>query len=201
MHKSTKELNDNNDNDGDESSGSELIDRMSQDAANYVVLYINETSLGRSPHVEINITDTLKFNAIFYSGSDVSLISQEIYNKLISASIQVPVLPVENVVLVTAFGRKSKRIKQQVLIEFTMGGDSFEGVFMIASQLSNDAIIGCQFLQDYGICIDFNKGVISYVKNGIEKGQTFVTEARMSGERSDCKPARGENIPDTNTGH
>jgi hypothetical protein len=116
MHKSTKELNDNNDNDGDESSGSELIDISSRDAANYVVLYINETTLGTSPNVEINITDTLKCNAIFDSGSDLSLISQEVYNKLISANIQVPVLPVENVVLVTAFGRKSKRIKQQVLI-------------------------------------------------------------------------------------
>jgi hypothetical protein len=67
-------------------------------------------------------------------------------------------------VLVTAFGKRSKRIRHQALIEFTVGEDLFESVFMISSQLTNDAIIGCQFLRVYGIVIDFHKGTFSYVR-------------------------------------
>jgi hypothetical protein len=50
------------------------------------------------------------------------------------------------------------------LIEFTVGEDLFENVFMISSQLTNEAIIGCQFLREYGIVIDFHKGTFSYVR-------------------------------------
>jgi hypothetical protein len=42
----------------------------------------------------------------------------------------------ENVVLVTAFGRRLKKIRKQALIEFKIGEDEFEGVFMISSQLA-----------------------------------------------------------------
>jgi hypothetical protein len=142
--------------------------------------------------VEINITDKFKFNGILDSGSEVNLISEEVYDKLIRAGVQVPVLPVENVVLVTAFGKKSRRIRQQVLVEFTMGSDAFEGVFMVSPQLRNDAIIGCHFLQDYGICIDFSRGVVSYVRNDIVKEQTFVTEARIRNEKGESKQTRVE---------
>lgn len=79
------------------------------------------------------------------SGSEVNLLSEGIYEELSKSGLEVPVLPVENAVFVTAFGRKSKRIRHQALIEFTVGHDSFESVFMISSQLTNEAIIGCQF--------------------------------------------------------
>jgi hypothetical protein len=35
--------------------------------------------------------------------------------------------------------------------------------------------IGCQFLKEYGICMDFNKGAISYIRHGILKQHEFVT--------------------------
>jgi hypothetical protein len=60
----------------------------------------------------------------------------------------VPELPLENVVLVTAFGKSSNRIRRQALIEFTVGNDLFEGVFMITPRLANEAIIGCQLLKE-----------------------------------------------------
>jgi predicted aspartyl protease len=101
------------------------------------------------------------FTAILDSGSEVNLISQEIYEKLTKASTDIPVLPVENIVLVTAFGRRSNRIRIQAYVEFTIGADRFEQVFLVSSQLKNDVIIGCQFLKEFGVCIDFYKGAIS----------------------------------------
>jgi hypothetical protein len=143
------------------------------------VLFINESKLGYSPQMEIKISNKFVVNAILDSGSEVNLLSEVIYEELSKSGLGVPVLPVENVVLVTAFGRKSKRIRQQVLIDFTVGQDSFESVFMISYQLTNEAIIGCQFLIEYGIRINFDLGTFSYVRKGILKEHAFLTKAGL----------------------
>jgi hypothetical protein len=80
---------------------------------------------------------------------------------------EVPVLPLENVVLVKAFGRRSRKITRQALLEFAIGEDDFEGVFMMSPQLANEDIIGCQMLKEYGININVERGSISYVRDGL----------------------------------
>jgi hypothetical protein len=147
----------------DYDSECESSDEIETHDSDVLVFFINEATLGQSPQVEIMI-DNEAIHAILDSGSEVNLLSERGYQKLTQSGIDVPVLPVEHVVLVTAFGRRSKRIRHQALIEFTVGGDTFESVFMISSQLTNEAIIGCQFLREYGIVIDFHKGTFSYVR-------------------------------------
>jgi hypothetical protein len=53
-----------------------------------------------------------------------------------------------------AFGRRSRKVTRKALLEFTIGEDDFEGVFMISPQLANEAIIGCQLLKEYGTNIN-----------------------------------------------
>jgi hypothetical protein len=93
-------------------------------------------------------------------------LSENIYEQLLTA---VPQLPLENIVLATAFGKHSNRIRWQALIEFTVGKDLFEGVFMTMPQLANEAIIGCQLLKEYGISLNFSKESFksfSYAREG-----------------------------------
>jgi hypothetical protein len=45
---------------------------------------------------------------------------------------------------------------------------------MISPQLANEAIIGCQLLKEYGINTNFERGSISYVKDGIFRQQKFL---------------------------
>jgi hypothetical protein len=142
----------------DSNSEIKFIERSPHDVADCIGFFINETTLGQSPQIGI-IEDKFVINAILDSGSEVNLLSEGVYEKLIMAGVNIPVLPVGNVVLVTAFGKRSKRIKHQAFIDFTMGNDCFESVFMVSSQLKNEAIIGCQFLKEYGICINFDKRV------------------------------------------
>jgi hypothetical protein len=82
-----------------------------------------------------------------------------------------------------------------------MGTDLFEGVFTGASQLRNDAIIGCQFLKEYGICINFSKGSISYVRDDVLIEQAFITKARLQSincnDRGDTKEVILQNNPST----
>jgi hypothetical protein len=95
----------------------QLMERISEGMADYVVLFINETTLGLSPQLEIKVTGKFVVNVILDSSAEMNLISEEISEKLMKAAVQIPVLPVENVVLVTTFGERSRRIRSQVLIE------------------------------------------------------------------------------------
>jgi hypothetical protein len=150
-----------------------------EEEENYIVYFINENRLGQSPLLEIKVENKFSIQAILDSGSEVNLISQEVYEKLTTAGMNIPVLPVENIVLVTAFGKRSNRIRIQAYVEFMIGTDRFEQVFLVSSQLKNDMIIGCQFLQEFGVCIDFCKGAISYVRHGVQKEHEFVTSVEL----------------------
>jgi hypothetical protein len=57
------------------------------------------------------VLDKFKFTAILDSGSEVNLLSERIYEELTDAGVEIPILPVEGVVLVTAFGRPYLNLK------------------------------------------------------------------------------------------
>jgi hypothetical protein len=46
----------------------------------------------------------------------------------------------------TAFGKPTRKIWRQALVEFIISSEMIEGLFMISPQLVKGAIIGCQFL-------------------------------------------------------
>jgi hypothetical protein len=80
--------------------------------------------------MKIQVADKFDVNAILDSGSEVNLLAASVYEKIIKSGIELPILPVQGVVLVTAFGKKSKRIRYQTLIDFVIGEDPFESVFL-----------------------------------------------------------------------
>jgi hypothetical protein len=51
----------------------------------------------------------------------VNLLDQNIYDKLIDSGADIPTLPLENVILVTAFRKRSNIVKKQVMIQFSIG--------------------------------------------------------------------------------
>jgi hypothetical protein len=110
-----------------------------------IVCFINEKEMLTCPHIEIKLNSELTVSAICDTGSDANLLNEQIYDQLIERDIKIPTLPLENVALVTAFGKHTRRIKKQALIEFKIGEDVFETVFLIAHQLTNQAILGHQF--------------------------------------------------------
>jgi hypothetical protein len=79
------------------------------------ILFINEENLSKSPLVEVLFEGEVKVRAILDSGSDVNLLSQNVYDKLVSTGINIPTLPLENVILVTAFGKRSIRVRKQAM--------------------------------------------------------------------------------------
>jgi hypothetical protein len=70
------------------------IERNLTDTSDCIVFFINEASLCQS-QVEIKIADTIVINAILYSGSELILLSERVYEKLTQSGVDIPVLPVE----------------------------------------------------------------------------------------------------------
>jgi hypothetical protein len=54
-------------------------------------------------------------------------------------------ISINNAVLIIAFGNRSKRLKNQCYLEFTIGYDGCEGAFLVSFQLVNLVILGCDF--------------------------------------------------------
>jgi hypothetical protein len=48
---------------------------------------------------EINVAGRIVINAILDSGSEVDLLSERVYEKLTQAGVDIPVLPVEHVLM------------------------------------------------------------------------------------------------------
>jgi hypothetical protein len=141
------------------------------------VYFINENRVTKCPEIYIKFDNGHFLRAIIDSGSEVNIISEKAFEEINKGNQLIPILPVENIVLVTAIGRRSTKLKKQVLLEFMIGEDTFEGVFMVSSQLNNDAIIGCQLLKEYDITLHFGKNTISYIKEGLYRHK-FGTRQR-----------------------
>jgi hypothetical protein len=123
-------------------------------------------------------------NTILDSRSEVNLLSERLYEEFTQSGVDIPVLPVEHVI-VTAFGKRLNKIKQQALIEFTVGNDLFESVFMVSSQHTNEAIIGCQFLKEYGVGINVDRETFSYIRGAELREHSFVTKVGLKKVMSD----------------
>jgi hypothetical protein len=57
----------------------------------------------------------------------------------------------------------------------------FETIFLISPQLNNDAILGCQFLREHGVSINFSSETFEYVRNGVTRERVFAPKATMQG--------------------
>jgi hypothetical protein len=106
--------------------------------------------------------------------------------------MSVPTLPLDNVALVTAFGRRTKRIKRQALIEFFVGEDKFETIFLISPQVINSAILSAAFAKEYGITIDFVTKCFYYEKDGSRRGHWFDQSSGSSDARNTQQESKGD---------
>jgi hypothetical protein len=119
-------------------------------------------------------------------------LTEKLYDQLVEAGVSVPTLPLDNVALVTAFGRRTKRIKRQALIEFFVGEDKFETIFLISPQLINSAILYSAFTKVYEITIDFVTKCFYYEKEGSRRGHSFDRSSGISDARNTEQELKGD---------
>jgi hypothetical protein len=138
----------------------------SLDMSELTVFYINEANLNYCLHVEVRFGDQV---VDYYSdtGSEVSVISEKLYDQLVLEGIPTYEIGINNAVLITAFGKRTEWLKKQEYLEFAIGQDVFRNVFLVSPQLIGSVIIGCDFARDCGLIIDFNDECVSYKQDGI----------------------------------
>jgi hypothetical protein len=69
------------------------------------------------------------------TGSQISLLTEELYRNLRSESVEDLELGVQNAVLVSAFGNKTKRIRVQAMMPVRFDDSVMDHIFLISPQL------------------------------------------------------------------
>ena len=85
--------------------------------AGVTTYFINDENTKNGPHIDIKIGDR-NVKGVIDMGSEISLITEDLYAQLLSQGIEMLELNLQSTELVTAFGSRSRRIKKQVYIPF-----------------------------------------------------------------------------------
>jgi hypothetical protein len=108
--------------------------------------------------------------------SEISLITEDLYAHLLSQGLEME-LKLQSPVLVTAFGSRSRSIKKQVYIPFFIGNVCLEHIFLVFGQLTESLLIGDDFLQEYGLVVNFKTKCLMYDMEGNVKECKFTNKA------------------------
>jgi hypothetical protein len=52
-------------------------------------------------------------------------------------------------------------------------------IFLVSPQLNDDSILGCQFLREHGVSINFGSEMFEYVRNGVTRARAFAPKAKL----------------------
>jgi hypothetical protein len=91
------------------SAHTSIIDGRWQEIVN--IYYVNENNLYGCLHVQLDIGEA-KLVAVLDMGAEISVLLERIFEDLLAKGLRAPQLPVLNRVLITAFGNRTKRIKE-----------------------------------------------------------------------------------------
>jgi hypothetical protein len=133
----------------------EITDNLNRNVSNATIFSIGKGELQECPHVEVSVGNR-KIISLIDTGAEISVISQELFEKLMEDGIEIPTLPISNCLLEAAFGTKSQRIKRQALLNFTIDGSPYEAIALISPRLTMYMILGVDFFREYRvtICLD-----------------------------------------------
>jgi hypothetical protein len=80
---------------------------------------------------------------------------EELYQKLRSLGVEGLELGVQNAVLLSAFGNKTKRIRVQAMMPICIDSIVVDHIFLISPQLLTQALLGVDFCRMNNIIINF----------------------------------------------
>jgi hypothetical protein len=99
--------------------------------------------------------------ALLDTGCELSILNEQLYNKLRHLGLNCLELPTQHLNLVSAFNERSRRIRKQALLEIQIGDSTVDQVVLLSPQLLTDAILGLDFLVDNAAEISFPDRTVS----------------------------------------
>ena len=82
------------------------------------------------------------YKTLIDTGSEISVISENVMGELKEINKNIPSLPVAGVTAVGVTGVRSKRITRQVQLNISINEIDFENTFLVVKGLSLDVILG-----------------------------------------------------------
>lgn len=116
---------------------------------------IDKNKIPSSPRVLVEIHGNNIWSLVD-SGSQITAISDTFHNKL-KNSVSLQELPVSNIIVSTAIGKKSTNIKKQIFSQIKIGNENLSVTFLIVPYLSTEIILGNDFNLKQGIITDYWK--------------------------------------------
>lgn len=134
----------------------------------------NSNPLGQCPHIHTK-TGQQRTLALLDTGSQVTAVSDTFYRVLLSEK-EVRELPVSNLMVSTAVGKKATPIKRQILIEIEVDNMLIENSFLVIPHLTSDMILGNDWMAR-------NNAIIDYKTMSIEIRGKRLAQSSMAFER------------------
>jgi hypothetical protein len=127
--------------------------------------------------------------ALTDTGCELSIMNEHLYNRLRHEGLKCFELPTQHVNLVSAFNKKSSRVKKQAMLDLNIGDFKLNQIVLLSPQLLTDAILGLDFLVDYKAVINFAERSIILKIND----EDFKTEFRGIKETNALEEQSSEN--------
>jgi hypothetical protein len=127
--------------------------------------YIAERRRYGCPKLQIKIAGE-EILALLDTGSEMSLLNENLYNKLWRNGLGCLELPTQHINLISAFNERSKRVKKQAMLEVNISDKRADQIVLLSNQLLTDAILGLDFLISCDAEISFPEGKISLMIKG-----------------------------------
>jgi predicted aspartyl protease len=123
-------------------------------------LYIAESKRHECPKFRIRIGG-VEVSALLDTGCELSILNEQLYNKLRLLGLNCLELPTQHLNLVSAFNERSKRIRKQALLGIQIGDSRMDQVVLLSPQLLTHAILGRDFLIDHAAELSFPDRTVS----------------------------------------
>jgi hypothetical protein len=111
---------------------------------------VNEEKLNKCTRVKISIGN--ESTPVIDTGSQISLMTEEMYHKLKSEGVKSLELGAQNAVLVRAFVSKTKRIRMQAMLPLCIDNIVLDHIFLNITPTVNPGITWRRFLQTKQSC-------------------------------------------------
>lgn len=122
-----------------------------------------------SPKIIIDI-DNKEYEMMIDSGSEITCISEDLYNEFKKDKNLIE-LPVSNIVVYGAVGRKTTTIRKQIQLKIKIGGQEINFPFLVVPGLSTKLIGGVDWQSQFKMIIDFEKNNIIFNGENLPKNK------------------------------
>jgi hypothetical protein len=145
--------------------------------------YINEDNVETSPQIRVTIGKE-QCKALIDTGCQCSVMSEELYEELKLKGLDSLELPMQNVVLKSAFTGRTKKVRRQALMKLQIDITT-DQIILIVPQLVTPFLLGMDFCTDNGVVINFQNNTL--VINASNEGSEAILDLVNKEREADSK--------------